>query len=77
MTKTNRPPPTDAAPPEAASRAEELLAEALMRARRAGEGIARLRREHGIWVEGEDGKTKWLLPDPPAPAKSAPDEPPE
>ena len=67
MTKTNSPPHTGAAPSEDSSRAEELLAEAQMRARRASDGIERLRREHGIWVGGEDGRAQFLPPDGPVP----------
>ena len=49
-----------------------VWAEAKLRAARYREAVERIRREHGIWVGGEDGKPKWLPPDPPAP-----DEPPE
>ena len=38
-----------------------------MRARRASEGIERLRRARGIWVGGEDGRPKFLPPDGPVP----------
>ena len=49
-----------------------VWAEAKLRVDRYREGVQRIRREHGIWVGGEDGRTKWLPPDPPAPQ-----EPPE
>ena len=40
-------------------------AEAERRAARYREGLERIRREHGLWVGGEDGEPKWLPPGPP------------
>ena len=54
-----------ATPAEDPSKAQEMLAEAQVRARHASEGISRLRRKHGIWVGGEDGTPKFLPPEGP------------
>ena len=37
-------------------------AEAERRTARYREGLERIRREHGLWVGGEDGKPRWLPP---------------
>ena len=48
-----------------------VWAEAECRTSRYREGLERIRREHGLWVGGEDGEPRWLPPGPPQARRAA------